>query len=95
MSGTLRLGSQDTFTAITLYIGQIYELNDAGSTPSISEGTSRAATKTPVGVAYFLPDHLGSTALLLDTSQAPVSLIQYTPFGKPRGIFMGGFLEEA
>lgn len=66
----------------SLYLGQIYEINGTQTIQYINAGSLRVAMRDNTGrVTYFLPDHLGSTNVMMDAGQNIVRSNIYTPFG--------------
>jgi len=81
---TAQIVMQGTTTVVSssTYVGQIYEVHGSTTIQYISAGSILVAMKTSSGnLFYYLPDHLGSTSLLVDHLQGSVRNNQYGPFG--------------
>jgi len=74
--------TKNTTTTSSVYIGHIYEVTGSQTIQYISAGSQRLAMQTNTGeVTYFLPDHLGSTSVMVNSAQQSVRSNVYTPFG--------------
>lgn len=66
----------------TTYVGGIYELSSTSTIKYVNAGPLLVAMLSSAGTTtYFLPDHLGSTDLLVNSSLATVRSVRYMPFG--------------
>ncbi len=69
----------------TYYIGEHYEITDAGSTKYIFAGNLRLAKISQEGILYFHKDHLNSSTVMSDsTGIGSVETTEYMPFGSMR-----------
>lgn len=67
---------------VSTYIGTVYEEKGAERIKYIYAGTQRVAQiSSTQGTSYFTNDHLGSAALMTDTTGAQVQSMTYLPFG--------------
>lgn len=75
-----------TGTAITTYIGKLYECTNGLCDKYIFAGDQRIAMKR-VGsgvIHYYHADHLGSSSVVTDATGAKVQNLAYFPFGQTR-----------
>jgi RHS repeat-associated protein len=82
---TKTISAPGTSPQTSTYIGQIYEVTGGKTIQYINAGSLRVAMLTSSGdLLYYLPDHLGSANVMMDSSTpqpAQVRSDQYTPFG--------------
>ncbi len=69
-------------TEMTHFIGTIYEITGSESIVYIHAGAKRIALRKETGeLEYFLPDHLGGTNLITNTSGTVIRTTKYMPYG--------------
>jgi len=68
----------------TFYIGNHYEVEGGVVTKYVFAGEMRVAKVSAVGAYYFHKDHLGSSAVITDSSGASVETVEYLPYGGVR-----------
>lgn len=65
----------------TVYIGKLYECTGGSCTKYIFAGNERLAAVSGSAVYYYHGDHLGSTSIVTDGTQAAVETLIYQPYG--------------
>jgi RHS repeat-associated protein len=76
---------KETITGVTrVFIGNYYELDNGVVKKYYHAGATRVAENSGGVLYYLLTDHLGSTALTLNSSGVRVTELRYYPFGAAR-----------
>jgi RHS repeat-associated protein len=68
----------------TVYIDKLYECTGTACKKHIFAGPRRIATKTASDTLYYHPDHLGSSAIVTNSSGIKAKEIYYYPYGETR-----------
>ncbi|MBK9233072.1 MAG: RHS repeat-associated core domain-containing protein [Anaerolineae bacterium] len=76
---------KETIAGVTrVFVGNYYELDNGTVKKYYYAGATRVAESSGGVLYYLLTDHLGSTALTLDSSGVRVTELRYYPFGAAR-----------
>ena len=76
---------KETIAGVTrVFVGSYYEIDNGTVKKYYYAGATRVAESSGGVLYYLLTDHLGSTALTLDSSGVRVTELRYYPFGAAR-----------
>ncbi len=76
---------KESISGVTrVFVGNTYEVDNGAVKKYYYAGSTRVAENSGGTLYYLLTDHLGSTALTLDSSGARVTELRYYPYGAVR-----------